>query len=67
MNTYRITGRYQIWEDEKEPENAFSCTVVSENTEQAIQVCKRNYRNAVIISTLLRDENVIIATVTEEK
>jgi nitrogen regulatory protein PII-like uncharacterized protein len=66
MNTYRISGRYRIWDSEKDPENAFMCVVVSENTEQAIQACKHVYRDAVIISTLLRDEGVVIAPPMEK-
>lgn len=59
MNTYRIGGKYNLWSSEELPRETFSCIVLAQNTEEAIQICKANYREAEITATLIRDEGVL--------
>ncbi len=67
MNTYRISGRYELWKTDELPREAFSRIVLAETTEQAIDMCKREYQKAEIISTLLRDEDILMPNPPEQE
>jgi hypothetical protein len=59
MNTYRVGGTYRMWNNPELSFEPFSRIVLASKIEDAIQLCKEVYREAVIISTVLRDEDVL--------
>ena len=60
MNVYRVTGTFRLWNDPTLPRDDFNRVVLANRTEEAIQICKDRYREAEIISTLLKDEDVLL-------
>lgn len=61
MNTYRIIGTYQLWDNPTISRENFKCLIVAEDTEQALQACKDEYREAEIDSFALQERDVVVA------
>lgn len=60
MNTYRISGAYQLWEYSGKSDTTFDEVVIAETITDAIEACTNKYRNAVVSVAILKDKDVLL-------
>ena len=61
MNTYRVMGTYQLWDNPTISRENFMRIVVAEDTEQALRILNLHYKDIEVVSTTLTERDVIIS------
>lgn len=61
MNTYRIVGTHQLWDNPTLSRENFMRVVVADDLHQALRVLNLFYNNVEVVSTALIERDVIIS------
>jgi hypothetical protein len=65
LNIYKVKGKYSLWNDNSLPTEVFSRSVLANNVNEAIDIIKDQYSEAVVESITLFEGDILVGQTHE--